>query len=94
MIPQNTEKMPQLRDLYWGKVRRFTVMLIVVWFGTTFGIIFFARELSQFSLFGWPLPFYMAAQGLTLFYLLILALYVKHMRKLDQIMKGDGKDVE
>ncbi len=91
-MPQNTEKMAQLRDLYWKKVRRFTATLIVVWFVSTFGVIFFARELSKITVFGWPLSFYMAAQGLTFIYLLILVLYVKRMRRLDQIMKGDSQD--
>ncbi|HJV83984.1 MAG TPA: DUF4212 domain-containing protein [Noviherbaspirillum sp.] len=92
MMPQNTEKMAQLRALYWRKVQRFTAALIIVWFASTFGVIFYARELSKITVFGWPLSFYMAAQGLTFFYLLILALYVKRMRRLDQILKGDSHD--
>lgn len=77
------------RNTYWRRVRLLTAALVVVWFLLTFGVVFFARELSGFTLFGWPFSFYMAAQGLILLYLAIIALYVKRMRRLDQLMKGD-----
>lgn len=80
------------RKLYWSKVRQFTFMLVALWFGSTFGIIFFARELTGFTVFGWPFSFYMAAQGLTLLYLAILAAYVLHMRRLDRMLKSEAAD--
>lgn len=80
------------RRLYWSKVRQFTFMLVALWFSSTFGIIFFARELSDFTVFGWPFSFYMAAQGLTLLYLAILAAYVAHMRRLDRLLKSETVD--
>lgn len=80
------------RDAYWRRVRLLTATLLLAWFLLTFGVVFFARELSAFTLFGWPFSFYMAAQGLILLYLAIIALYVKRMRRLDQLMKGDTTD--
>lgn len=82
------------RVLYWSKVRQLTFVLIALWFSSTFGIIFFARELTEFTVFGWPFSFYMAAQGLTLLYLTILAAYVLHMRKLDRLLKSETTDVQ
>jgi putative solute:sodium symporter small subunit len=46
--------------------------------------VFFARDLAHLSLFGWPLSFYMAAQGASLVYLAIIGGYALHMRKLDR----------
>ncbi|RZI41635.1 DUF4212 domain-containing protein [Herbaspirillum sp. HC18] len=80
------------RNLYWRKVRRFTFILVLIWFLTTFGVIFFARELAEFTLFGWPLSFYMAAQGLTLLYLVIVAAYVARMRRLDRFFRSEISD--
>lgn len=80
--------------LYWSKVRQFTFVLIALWFSSTFGIIFFARELTDFTVFGWPFSFYMAAQGLILLYLAILAAYVLHMRKLDKMLKSETPDAQ
>lgn len=88
----NNAGMTDQRNIYWRRVRRFTFTLISVWFIATFGIIFFARELSGIMFFGWPFSFYMAAQGLTLMYVIIVFAYAKHMRKLDKILKDGTAD--
>lgn len=88
------EKMLHIRQTYWRRVGRLTFMLLAVWFTMTFGIIFFARELSTFSIFGWPFSFYMAAQGLTLLYVLIVAVYARRMQRLDKMMKGESANAE
>lgn len=80
------------RNLYWSKVRHFTLVLVAIWFGSTFGIIFFARELTGFTVFGWPFSFYMAAQGLTVLYLAIVVVYVIRMRRLDRLLKSETSD--
>ena len=82
------------RKRYWRKTKVFTMFLVSVWFSTTFGIIFFARELAGLTLFGWPFSFYMAAQGLSLLYLLIVAVYVARMRRLDRILNNETADAE
>jgi putative solute:sodium symporter small subunit len=46
--------------------------------------VFFARELAGLSLFGWPLSFYLAAQGAALIYLAILGAYALGMRRFDR----------
>jgi putative solute:sodium symporter small subunit len=81
------------RQLYWIRTRRLTWQLLLVWFLATFGIIFFARELSNFTFFGWPLSFYLAAQGAVIFYTAIVAFYAYKMRKLDRIL-GNGNGVK
>jgi putative solute:sodium symporter small subunit len=75
---------------HWQRVRRLTAQLLLAWFAVTFCVIFFARELSAFTLFGWPLSFYMAAQGTILIYLAIVAIYAWRMRRLDHTSSGDG----
>ena len=72
------------RELHWQRTRRMTLLLLALWLGTSFGTVFFARELSQLSLFDWPLSFYLAAQGASLTYLAIIGGYAWHMRRLDQ----------
>lgn len=69
---------------YWRKTRRLTLFLLAVWFLTTFLSMYFARELSSFTIAGAPFSFYMAAQGLTLLYFLLVAVYVIAMRQIDQ----------
>ncbi|WP_394777680.1 DUF4212 domain-containing protein [Undibacterium sp.] len=73
---------------HWPQTRRLTVWLLASWFVLTFGMLFFARELSGIYFFGWSLSFYMAAQGLSLFYVLILAIYSLMMRRFEKTAKG------
>jgi len=60
-----------------------TGWLLAIWLLSTFCIIFFARELSGLTIFGWPLSFYLAAQGASLIYLAIIAFYAWRMRVLE-----------
>lgn len=92
-MPPDAAKIMHHRAAYWQRVRRFTFILLAIWFFATFGIIFFARELSTFSIFGWPFSFYMAAQGLTLLYVVLVAVYANRMRRLDKILKNKEKQI-
>lgn len=72
------------RARHWQRTRRLTFGLLLVWSCATFGTVFFARELSQLVLFGWPLSFYLAAQGTILGYLAITGFYALMMRRIDR----------
>jgi len=76
--------MDNRRRQHWQKTRRMTALLLILWLLTSFCAAFFARELTGWSVFGWPLSFYLAAQGASLVYLAILAVYAWRMRRLDQ----------
>ncbi len=54
-----------------------------LWFGVTFGVAFFARELS-FRFFGWPFSFWVASQGALIVFALIVWVYAHVMDRLDQ----------
>jgi putative solute:sodium symporter small subunit len=70
---------------YWRRTRLLTFFLSTVWAVLTFGVVFFARQISGLTLFGWPLSFYMAAQGLVFAYLILIGIYVLGMQKLDRL---------
>ncbi|WP_137174649.1 DUF4212 domain-containing protein [Massilia sp. HP4] len=72
------------RAAHWERSRKMTMLLLVLWLATGFGTVFFARELSRFEVFGWPLSFYMAAQGASLVSLAIIGFYAWRMRRLDR----------
>ena len=71
-------------NLYWRKTRSLTLILLGVWVIITFGLAWFARDLNEFSLFGFPLGFYMAAQGTLVIYLFLIWIYNRRMRKLEE----------
>jgi putative solute:sodium symporter small subunit len=68
---------------YWRKNLRITGILLAIWFFVTFVIGFFARDLD-FSFFGWPFSFWVAAQGALIIYVAIIGYYAWYMNRLDQ----------
>ena len=81
---QQRQRLDASRAAHWQRTRRFTGILLALWLATGVGTVFFARDLAHLTLFGWPLSFYMAAQGASLVYLAIIGGYALHMRKLDR----------
>jgi len=76
---------------YWRKNLNLTMVLLAIWFVSTFVMGFFARDLT-FNFFGWPFSFYMAAQGSLIIYILIIWYYARAMKKLDEefgVAEGD-----
>ncbi|QPF72930.1 DUF4212 domain-containing protein [Roseateles sp. DAIF2] len=73
---------------YWRRNLRLTGLLLVLWFGVTFGVSFFARELS-FSFFGWPFSFWVASQGALIVYAAIVWYYAWAMNRLDREAEAD-----
>ena len=85
---QLTEKHKQ----YWKKNLRLTGSLLAIWFVVTFVIGWYARELQSITFLGFPLPFYMGAQGALLIYLILVGYYAYCMDKLDReygVQEGD-----
>ena len=80
-----------IRRHHWQQTRRMTGWLLLLWLVTTFCAAFFARELNNLSIFGWPLSFYLAAQGASLVYLAIIGFYAWRMRRLDQQARAAAK---
>lgn len=71
-------------DRYWLRTRRLTFGLIFIWTVITFGLTWFAADLNDFSVVGFPLGFYMAAQGNLLIYLALIWFYNRRMRKVEE----------
>jgi putative solute:sodium symporter small subunit len=72
------------RAVHWSRTRKLVLVLLGLWLATGFGTVFFARDLAHLSVFGWPLSFYLAAQGASLIYLAIIGVYAWRMRVLDR----------
>jgi putative solute:sodium symporter small subunit len=69
---------------YWRRNLRITSWLLAIWFVVTFVVSYFARELGTVVFFGFPLGFYMGAQGALVIYVAIIGFYARAMNKLDE----------
>ena len=87
---QLTEK----HNEYWHKNLVITAILLSVWFVATFVEIWFARELNTITFLGFPLAFYMSAQGSLIIYVALIGIYALLMRKLDLEYDVDEGDLE
>jgi putative solute:sodium symporter small subunit len=77
---------------YWQKNLRLTGALLAVWFVITFVVGWFARDLQSIAFLGFPLSFYMAAQGSLVIYVILVGYYAYCMDKLDReygVHEGD-----
>jgi putative solute:sodium symporter small subunit len=71
-----------------------TTILMVVWFIATFVEGWYARELNNISFLGFPLGFYMSAQGSLIIYVVIIFIYARYMNNLDRafgVQEGDDE---
>lgn len=70
---------------YWKENLVYIVILLSIWFAVSylFGIIL-ADNLDSIKLFGFPLGFWFANQGSEVIFVILIAVYVKLMNRLDQ----------
>ena len=79
---------------YWRKNLFITAVLMVIWFIATFVEAWYARELNSINFLGFPLGFYMSAQGSLIIYVVIIWFYARYMNRLDieyNVEEGDEK---
>jgi putative solute:sodium symporter small subunit len=69
---------------YWNKNLVVTTILMIIWFVITYVIGYYAIQLNEITVFGWPIPFYMGAQGSLALYVVIIGYYAWYMNKLDK----------
>lgn len=77
------QQISEKQRAYWQKNLNITGVLLLIWFLVTFGVAYFARDLS-FTFFGWPFSFWVAAQGALIVYVIIIWYYARVMARLDQ----------
>ena len=73
----------QKRD-YWRYNLRLTTILLVIWFVVAYLLSgLFAGALNRFSFLGFPLGYYMAAQGSLVVFVIEIAVYARLMNRKD-----------
>lgn len=85
----NMGNMDMARQLYWRKTLRLTLLLLVLGFCVTLLPTLFAAELNRLVVWGFPVGFYMAAQGTPVVYLLIVWYYARRMKALDTVLQNE-----
>lgn len=59
-------------EAWWRRTRRLMITTLIVWLIFGFGVHFFVSTLNAISFLGFPLGFYMAAQGSLIAFVLLV----------------------
>lgn len=70
-------------DAYWVENRRLTAITLLIWAAVSFGAAFFVESLNTVVIFGFPLGYYMGAQGSLIVFVLLIANYARAMNAVD-----------
>lgn len=77
-------QLTELHRAYWRKNLQITGLLLAIWFIVTYVASYFAPQLNAISILGFPLGFYMGAQGSLIIYVIIIWYYARRMNNLDR----------
>lgn len=83
MSPQTTLS-EQQAQAHWGKTRRLMWTVLLLWFVFGFGVHFFAPQLNEIVIFGFPLGFYMAAQGSLIVFVVLIFWFASKQNRIDE----------
>ncbi len=75
---------PEVREKHWAKTKNLTIITLVIWFIFSFGIHWFADSLNSMTFIGFPLGFYMAAQGSLVVFVLQIFYLAYKQGKIDE----------
>ena len=79
----------QRRQGHWRDNRRLTLALLLIWAIATLGAVYWPEDWDV-AILGWPLGFWLTAQGLLLLYLALVASYDWRMRRIDRRWQLEG----
>lgn len=80
----STSEQTMQRQQYWRRAIRTTMILLAIWFVVTYVVAWFAVPLNEITFLGFPLGFYMGAQGSLVVYVGLIVYYAWYMNRLDR----------
>ncbi|MEK6745141.1 MAG: DUF4212 domain-containing protein [Nitrospirota bacterium] len=69
---------------YWAYNVRLTTIVMVIWFVVTYVAIFFAPQLDTIVIAGFPMGYYMGAQGSLIIFVILIFWYAFKMNAADK----------
>jgi putative solute:sodium symporter small subunit len=78
------EMTPAQREAYWGRTSRLMWIILTLWVIFSFVIPAFAVQLNSIKFLGFPLGFYMAAQGSLIAYVVLCFWNARAQNKIDE----------
>jgi putative solute:sodium symporter small subunit len=76
----------------WSRTKRITQGLLLAWLGVNLVVPWFARDLDALRLFGLPLGWWLASQGVLLLYLALIVVYAVVMDRMEARYLDEAED--
>lgn len=75
---------PERARDYWRLTMRLMWSVLALWFLFGFAIHLFVADLNRIVVFGFPLGFYMAAQGSLVAFVIVIFWYARRQNRIDE----------
>jgi putative solute:sodium symporter small subunit len=69
---------------YWAVNVKTTAIIMVIWFVVTYVCAFFSPQLNKIVIAGFPMGFYVGAQGSLIVFVVLIFWYAYRMNKADK----------
>ncbi len=79
-------------DRYWARTSTLMWMMFALWVFFSFVVHFFVGPLNEIRILGFPLGFYMAAQGSLIAFVVMLFLFARRQDTIDR-EEGVAEDI-
>jgi putative solute:sodium symporter small subunit len=75
---------PEVREKHWAKTKNLTIITLVIWAVFAIGVHLFSDALNSITVIGFPLGFYMAAQGSLIVFVVLIFWQSNRQNKIDE----------
>ena len=72
------------KEAHWAATKRLMIIHLSIWFFFSYVVHWFGAELNNVSFAGWPLGYYMAAQGSLIVFVVQLFVFVRQQDSIDR----------
>ena len=72
------------KEKHWEKTRGLMVLTLVIWFIFGYLIFMFGSSLNEGSFLGYPLAYYMCAQGSIIAFVVLIFWFANKQEKIDE----------
>ena len=80
------------KESHWVKTKNHMMITLVIWFFFSTVIFMFGAEINSMSFLGYPLAYYMTAQGSLLAFVLLIFWFANKQEKIDDECGYGGED--
>ena len=72
------------KERHWEKTKGLMIMTLVIWFIFSIVIFMFGESLNNSSFLGYPLAYYMCAQGSIVIFVVLIFWFANRQEKIDE----------